>query len=122
MDSLFEDFFGGRPHFRRSLLRGVKAGFGAVPTVVFTETDKAYEIISQLPDGMDEKNIEVTFADGVLTIKGGKQEEREDKKKGYYMRERSSGSFERTFQVPEGIVQEGRACSHAAEECRGTQG
>ena len=71
---------------------------------------------------MDEKNIEVTFADGVLTIKGEKQEEREDKKKGYYMRERSSGSFERTFQVREGIVQEGRACSHAAEECRGTQG
>ena len=52
---------------------------------------------------MDEKNVEVTFAEGVLTIKGEKQEEREEKKKGYYMRERSSGSFERTFQVPEGI-------------------
>jgi HSP20 family protein len=52
---------------------------------------------------MDEKNVEVTFANGVLTIKGEKQEEREEKKRGYYMRERSSGSFERTFQVPEGI-------------------
>jgi HSP20 family protein len=69
---------------------------------------------------MDEKNIEVTFADGVLTIKGEKQEEREDKKKGYYMRERSSGSFERTFRAPEGIVQEGRAC--LPKEFRGTQG
>jgi HSP20 family protein len=52
---------------------------------------------------MDEKNVEVKFAKGVLTIKGEKQEEREEKKKGYHMQERSLGSFERTFQVPEGI-------------------
>jgi HSP20 family protein len=45
----------------------------------------------------------VTFAKGVLTIKGEKREEREEKKKGYHMRERSLGSFERTFQAPEGI-------------------
>jgi hypothetical protein len=52
---------------------------------------------------MDDRNFEVTFADGVLTIKGEKQEEREEKKKGYHMRERSFGSFERTFEVPDGI-------------------
>jgi HSP20 family protein len=52
---------------------------------------------------MNEKDVEVTFAKGVLTIKGEKQEEREEKKKGYHMRERSFGSFERTFQVPEGV-------------------
>ena len=103
MGSLFEDFFGGRPHFRRSFLRRAKAGFGAIPAVDLTDTDKAYEITSELPGGMDEKNVEVTFANGVLTIKGEKQEEREEKKKGYCMRERSSGSFERTFQVSEGI-------------------
>jgi HSP20 family protein len=103
MDSLFEDFFGGRSHFRRSFLSRAKAGFGAIPAVALTETDKAYEIISQLPAEMDEKNVEVRFADGVLTIKGEKQEEREERKKGYHMRECSFGSFERTFQVPEGI-------------------
>jgi HSP20 family protein len=103
MDSLFKDFFGGRPHFRRSFFSGAKAGFGAIPAVALTETDKAYEIISQLPAEMDEKNVEVRFADGVLTIKGERQEEREERKKGYHMRERSFGSFERAFQVPEGI-------------------
>jgi HSP20 family protein len=103
MDSLFEDFFGGRPHFRRPFLRRARPGFGAIPAVAFTETEKAYQIISQLPDEMDQKNVEVRFADGVLTIKGEKQEEREEKKKGYHMRERSFGSFERTFQVPEAI-------------------
>ncbi len=103
MDSLFEDFFGGRPHFPRPFLRRARPGFGAIPAVAFTETEKAYQIVSQLPGEMDEKNVEVRFADGVLTIKGEKQEEREEKKKGYYMRERSSGSFERTVQVPEGV-------------------
>ena len=52
---------------------------------------------------MDEKNIEVKLANGVLSIKGEKQEEKEEKRKDYYRRERSFGSFERSFQVPEGI-------------------
>ena len=52
---------------------------------------------------MDEKNLEVKVADGNLIIKGEKQEEKEEKKKDYYMRERSFGSFERRFELPEGI-------------------
>ncbi len=108
MDNLYEDVFGGRPPSRRSFLnigafRRAKAAFGAIPAVDLTETDKAYQITSELPGGMDEKNVAVVFANGVLTIKGEKQEEREEKKRGYYMRERSFGSFERTFRVPEGI-------------------
>jgi HSP20 family protein len=38
-----------------------------------------------------------------LSIKGEKQEEKEEKEKDYYRRERSFGSFARSFQVPEGI-------------------
>jgi len=45
----------------------------------------------------------VKLANGVLTIKGEKQEEKEEKKKDYYLRERSYGSFERSFQLPEGV-------------------
>ena len=52
---------------------------------------------------MDEKNIEVKLADGVLTIQGEKQEEKEDKQKDYYLRERNFGSFLRSFQVPDGV-------------------
>jgi HSP20 family protein len=52
---------------------------------------------------MGEKEVDVNFADGVLAIKGEKREEREEKKRGYHMRERSLGSFERSFQVPEGV-------------------
>jgi HSP20 family protein len=52
---------------------------------------------------MDEKNIDVKFANGVLTIKGEKEDEKEEKQKDYYVRERSYGSFERSFQVPDGV-------------------
>ena len=52
---------------------------------------------------MDEKNIEVELANGVLSIKGEKQEETEEKDKNYYRRERSFGSFERRFHVPDNV-------------------
>ena len=43
------------------------------------------------------------FADGLLTIKPEKREEKEDKKKDYYLSERKFGSFQRSFQVPDGV-------------------
>jgi HSP20 family protein len=46
---------------------------------------------------------QIKLADGVLTIKGEKQEEKEEKKKDYYLHERSFGSFQRAFQVPDKI-------------------
>jgi len=62
-----------------------------------------YQPLTSELAGMDEKNIDLQIANGVLTIRGEKQDEKEEKKKDYYMRERSYGSFERTFEVPEGV-------------------
>ncbi len=109
IDRLFDDFDVGpwRSPFRRSWF-GVapfwrsESTWAAAPAVDIAETEKAYEITAELP-GMDEKNIEVKFSDGVLTIKGEKQEEKEEKKKDYYLSERNYGSFQRTFQVPDGV-------------------
>lgn len=78
------------------------AGVGAVPAVDIAEKDKEYEITAELP-GMDENNIDVKFADGMLTIKGEKKEEKEEKKKDYYLSERRYGSFQRSFPVPESV-------------------
>jgi len=52
---------------------------------------------------MDQKNVEVKVANGNLTIMGEKQEEKEEKKKDYYLHERHFGSFERSFEIPEGV-------------------
>ena len=76
--------------------------WGAPPAVDIVEKDNAYEVTAELP-GLDEKNIEVKLVNGGLTIKGEKQEEKEEKKKGYYLHERQFGSFERCFQVPQGV-------------------
>jgi HSP20 family protein len=109
VDRLFDDFGGGfwRSPFRSPLfdvapVRRSEATYAAMPAVDVSETEKAYEITAELP-GMDEKNVEVKVANGILTIKGEKQEEKEEKKKDYYRRERSFGSFERSFQVPEEV-------------------
>ncbi len=98
VDRLFEDFDGG---FWRAPFRYPEAAFRSAPVDV-GETDKAYEVTAELP-GMDEKNIEVKLANGSLTIKAEKQEDKEEKNKDYYVRERSFGSFLRTFQIPDGV-------------------
>jgi len=103
IDRLFDDFDGGfwrapfrMPHGTRSIT------WPSMPAVDFTDTEKTYEITAELP-GIDEKNIEVKVANGVLTIKGEKHEDKEEKQKDYYVRERNFGSFERAFQVPDGV-------------------
>jgi HSP20 family protein len=109
IDRLFDDF--GRGLFaspsRRSFAEfepfwSRATTLSATPAVDIVETDKAYEISAELP-GMDEKNIEVKVANGGLTIRGEKKEEKEQKEKDCYVSERSYGSFERYFRVPEGV-------------------
>ena len=65
------------------------------------EPDKLV-IEADLP-GVDEKDVSVTLAGGVLTIKGEKKSEREEKKNDYHIAERSFGSFERSLRLPDGI-------------------
>jgi HSP20 family protein len=74
----------------------------AAPAVDIVEKEGGYEVIAELP-GLDEKNIEVSIANGCLTIKGEKQEEKEEKEKDYHLQERHYGAFERRFQIPEGV-------------------
>jgi len=109
IDRLFDDFgvSAWRAPFRRSVFDfapfWTREGTSpTAPAVDIAETEKAYEMTAEMP-GMEEKNIEVKFADGVLTIKGEKQEQKEEKKKDYYLSERSYGSFQRSFQVPDGV-------------------
>jgi HSP20 family protein len=109
IDRLFEDFHWGtrRGPLGRTVF-GIEpfwhgeTAWAGMPAVDITEKDKDYEITAELP-GMDESNIDVKFSDGMLTIKGEKKEEKEEKKKDYYLSERRYGSFQRSFQVPDGV-------------------
>jgi HSP20 family protein len=94
MDSLFDNFFRGFE------LEPFESHMGAfTPKVDVNETDKEIKISAELP-GMDEKDIDVSLLNDMLTIKGEKKEEKEDKGKDYYRVERSYGSFSRTIPIP----------------------
>jgi len=62
------------------------------------EDEKAFHVTAELP-GLSEKEVEVTFDDGVLTIRGEKKVERDEKKDTWHIVERSSGSFARQLSL-----------------------
>jgi len=96
IDRLFDDFTRGFPAL---------SGNGAnalVPSMDVTETDKEIEITAELP-GLEEKDVQVNVADNLLTIRGEKKAEKEQKDKNYRLVERSYGSFERTLELPDGV-------------------
>jgi HSP20 family protein len=93
MDRLFDEMGrGGWP--------GRGAGPATLaPRVDVKETEQAIEVHAELP-GVAEKDIELQLADGVLTLRGEKRQEREEKDKGFYLAERSYGSFLRQIPLP----------------------
>jgi HSP20 family protein len=70
-----------------------------VPTIDVTENNKEIRISSELP-GIDEKDINITVSDSMLTIQGEKKQEEEEKEKGFYCRESSYGTFRRVINLP----------------------
>jgi HSP20 family protein len=96
IDRLFEDFtrgFGGQ-------------GNGSVmPSIDVTETDKEIQIAAELP-GLERKDVDISIEDNVLTIRGEKKverEEKDEKNKNYRLAERSYGVFYRVIELPSGI-------------------
>jgi HSP20 family protein len=75
---------------------------GLVPAIDVVEGEKAYRVTAELP-GLAERDIEVTMDRDLLTIKGEKKEEHEEKEKGYFLSERHFGSIQRSLRLPEGI-------------------
>jgi HSP20 family protein len=69
------------------------------PRLDVSETDKALEIVADLP-GMDKKDINVSLDGDLLTIKGEKKEVKEKKDKHFHTIERRSGSFYRALRLP----------------------
>jgi HSP20 family protein len=69
-----------------------------LPAVDITENDESYEIKAELP-GLKKEDVKITVHDNVLTLKGEKKEEKEERKKGCHRGERTFGSFVRSFSL-----------------------
>jgi HSP20 family protein len=100
MERLFEDLWSG--HFESARLPELWSGGDVVPRIDETEDEKAFHVAVELP-GMSEKDVEVTLANGLLTIRGEKKREEEQKGKDLYRQERSFGAFRRTLALPEEV-------------------
>ncbi len=98
LSRVFEDAFGGR-----SLVPASVASSALRLDV--KEDEKAFHVTADLP-GLSEKEVEVTFHDGVLTIRGEKKVERDEKKDTWHIIERSSGSFARQLGLPANIEED----------------
>jgi HSP20 family protein len=92
MNRLFDDFWREFDGVGTSLMPS--SGF---PRVEVIETERDVKIEAELP-GLEEKDIDVTLHNGVLTIRGERQSETEDKHR--RVSERYYGQFERRIALP----------------------
>lgn len=89
IDRVFDDF----SHFRFGRLSL------SAPRIDVSETDGQYVIEAELP-GVDPKEVDLSLDGDVLTIKGEKRIDREDKNKDYHLVERAHGAFSRSVVLP----------------------
>lgn len=107
LDDLFDRFSAGFESYAMKPLSNLEDYWAKnfqdiAPLVVdVAENDKTYVITAELP-GVDEKDIEVSVRDGILTIRGQKLQVKEEGSEHRYMQERRYGSFRRTFGLPKG--------------------
>jgi HSP20 family protein len=99
MDRLFDDTFRGFALAPLGLEERIFEGATAWPSIEITETAKQMKVMAELP-GLDEKDVEVKLADGMLCICGEKKEGTEDQERRFS--ERFYGRFERRIAL-EGV-------------------
>jgi HSP20 family protein len=92
MNRLFDEFFSRTP------ARFEEEGMWA-PHVDISETKDDIIVVAEAP-GMKKEDIKITVQDNVLTLKGEKKQEKEEKEANYHRIERSHGSFTRSFELP----------------------
>ncbi|VAV96406.1 Heat shock protein Hsp20 [hydrothermal vent metagenome] len=78
---------------------GTRMAEWLAPASDASSDDDAYRITVELP-GVSEKDIDVSVHDGVVSVKGEKTSEREEKGDTWFFSERQYGSFSRSFRLP----------------------
>lgn len=103
IDQLFDEF--SFVHPMRSAFHMSKS-MDINPAIELKDRKDHYELAVELP-GMEEKDIDVELADGVLSISGEKSGEIEEKSDDYLICERNYGSFRRSLSLPADVDPDG---------------
>jgi len=82
---------------RLPLRTGESVGWS--PPVDVYEDEEGFRLSFDLA-GVEPKDVDIRFENGVLTLRGERKLEREDKKENYHRIELSYGSFTRSFSLP----------------------
>lgn len=96
IDRMFDDFF-----LRSPSSRSYKNG-DWIPAVDMSENEKEILVNFEIP-GMDGKDLDISLNGRVLTIKGERKQEKEEKEKHYHFIERRYGSFSRSLELPSDV-------------------
>lgn len=95
MERVFDRFF--EPHWDEFEAAGAWA-----PKLDFSETKDAFMVKAEIP-GVEQKDLSVSLQDQMLTIRGEKHKEKEEKDEKYHRLERSWGGFTRTIALPASV-------------------
>lgn len=98
MDRLFGEMLGGLSR-RRSQAEQLAEW---APTMDVLTQDGDLVVRAELP-GVSQEDVDITLHNGLLTISGEHKVEEEKERGGYHVKERRSGSFRRSMQLPEGV-------------------
>ena len=74
------------------------------PRVDISETDHEFIIKAEIPE-VKKEDVKVTVDNNVLTIRGERKQEKEEKGKKFHRVERYYGTFARSFTLPENVEQ-----------------
>jgi HSP20 family protein len=96
MSRIFDDFF------KPAVYREEDGVWDWTPAVDVTELEDRYELHAEVP-GISEKDVHVSVTDNVLTLRGEKKHEKEEKNSRYHRVERSYGGFQRSFTLPSNL-------------------
>ena len=95
--------------FTRVALAGNGRKLDWSPSADISETDKEYVIRAELP-AVKKEDVQVTYDDGVITIKGERKQQKDEKTEKFHRVESFYGSFERSFLLPENANAETIRC------------
>ncbi len=110
VDTLFRRLVQGSfPNAGRHALGDESRKLDWAPSADISETDKEYVIRAELP-AVKKEDVQVTYDDGIITIKGERKQQKDDKSEKYHRMETFYGSFERSFSLPDNVSADAIRC------------
>jgi len=109
VDALFNRMLPRAGRWPRLSLEGNAGKLEWSPSADISETDAEYVIRAELP-AVRKEDVQVLLDEGMITIKGERKQQKEDKNEKYHRVESFYGSFERSFALPDNVKSDAVRC------------